>query len=71
MCEAVKIENEGQIRPGNEDMGKQMKTSKARDYQKEQLNILEAEIAITALHATGEYTVIRKLNLERDTRFSS
>lgn len=52
-------------------MGKQMKASKARDYQKEPLNILEAEIAITALHATGEFTVIRKLNLERDPRFSS
>ena len=34
------------------------------------MNILEVEIAITALHDTGEYTVIRKLNLDRDTRFS-
>ncbi|CAH2030557.1 3'-5' exonuclease [Trichlorobacter ammonificans] len=32
------------------------------------LNQLEAEIAITALHATGEYQVLRKINLERDHR---
>jgi hypothetical protein len=31
---------------------------------------LEAEIAITALHATGEFTILRKLNLERGTRFT-
>lgn len=47
-----------------------MKASKARNYQKEPMNPLEAEIAITALHATGEFTVIRKLNLERDHRFT-
>ena len=51
-------------------MGKQIKASKTRNYQQEPINILEAEIAITALHATGEYTVIRKLNLDRDTRFT-
>ncbi|MEI6702826.1 MAG: hypothetical protein WCL71_04725 [Deltaproteobacteria bacterium] len=34
------------------------------------MNTLEAEIAITALHATGEYSVLRKLNLERDSRFT-
>lgn len=36
----------------------------------EPMNVLEAEIAITALHATGDYTVLRKLHLDRDTRFS-
>ncbi|GAC1468406.1 MAG: 3'-5' exonuclease [Desulfuromonadaceae bacterium] len=34
------------------------------------MNALEAEIAITALHATGEFTVVRKLNLERNPRFT-
>jgi len=33
-------------------------------------NQLEAEIAITSLHATGEYLVLRKINLDRDTRFT-
>lgn len=33
-------------------------------------NQLEAEIAITGLHATGEYQVLRKINLDRDNRFS-
>lgn len=33
------------------------------------MNALEAEIAITALHATGDYLVLRRLDLERDTRF--
>lgn len=33
-------------------------------------NQLEAEIAITGLHATGEYLVLRKINLDRDHRFS-
>jgi DNA polymerase III subunit epsilon len=48
-----------------------MKTKpKSRNYQHEPLNALEAEIAITALQSTGEFTVIRKLNLERDSRFT-
>ena len=47
-----------------------MKTSKVDKRQKYPLNALEAEIAITALHATGDYTVLRKLNLDRDTRFT-
>jgi len=51
-------------------MEKQMKASKTGKYPKEPMNILEAEIAITALHATGEFKVIRKLNLERDSRFT-
>ena len=34
------------------------------------MNPLEAEIAITALHATGDYLVLRRLDLERDTRFT-
>jgi DNA polymerase-3 subunit epsilon len=47
-----------------------MKTKNNRNYSDEPMNVLDAEIAITALHATGEYTVLRKLNLERDPRFS-
>jgi DNA polymerase-3 subunit epsilon len=34
------------------------------------MNVLEAEIAITALQATGNYTVLRKLDLDLDSRFS-
>jgi len=47
-----------------------MKASKARNFQKEPMNPLEAEIAITALRATGEFMVIRKLNLEKEPRFT-
>ncbi|MDD2582411.1 MAG: 3'-5' exonuclease [Desulfuromonadaceae bacterium] len=47
-----------------------MKKSNTRNYREEPMNSLEAEIAITALHATGEYTVLRKLDLERDPRFT-
>jgi DNA polymerase-3 subunit epsilon len=46
------------------------KTSNPRNYQKDPLNILEAEIAITALHTMGEFTVLRKLNLEREPSFT-
>ena len=49
---------------------KQMKASKAGNFQKEPMNALEAEIAITALHATGEFSVLRKLDLERETGFT-
>lgn len=35
------------------------------------MNLLEAEIAISALHSTGDYLVLRKLNLERDSRFTN
>jgi len=35
------------------------------------MNSLEAEIAITALHATGEFSVLRKLNLEKETSFTN
>ena len=45
-------------------------TSKTRDFQKEPMNSLEAEIAIAALHATGEFAVLRKLNLEKATSFT-
>lgn len=48
-----------------------MKTSKTRDFRKEPMNSLEAEIAITALHATGEFSVLRKLNLEKETSFTN
>ena len=47
-----------------------MKSSKKRTCRNEPMNPLEAEIAVTALHATGEFTVLRKLNLEQDTRFT-
>ncbi len=48
-----------------------MKISKDRDLQKGPINSLEAEIAITALHATGEFSVLRKLNLEKETSFTN
>ena len=47
-----------------------MKKTNSRNYREEPMNALEAEIAITALHATGEFTVIRRLNLDRDPRFT-
>lgn len=47
-----------------------MKKKGSRNYSAEPMNVLEAEIAITALHSTGDYTVLRRLNLERDTRFT-
>lgn len=34
------------------------------------MNQLEAEIAISALHSSGDYVVLRKLSLEKDPRFS-
>ena len=34
------------------------------------LNPLEAEIAVTALHSTGNFKVTRRLNLNQDTRFT-
>jgi DNA polymerase-3 subunit epsilon len=37
---------------------------------KKTMNELEAEIAISSLHSTGEFLVLRKLNLARDNRFS-
>ena len=47
-----------------------MKARKTGNHQKEPLNPLEAEIAITALHATGDFKVLRKLSLEKDARFT-
>jgi DNA polymerase III subunit epsilon len=47
-----------------------MKAPKTEKHRKEPLNPLEAEIAITALHATGDFMVLRKLNLEKDNRFT-
>jgi DNA polymerase-3 subunit epsilon len=47
-----------------------MKKRAKRDYREEPLNPLEAEIAISALHSTGEFMVLRRLNLERDSRFT-
>ena len=34
------------------------------------LNPLEAEIAVTVLHASGDFKVLRKMNLDADTRFT-
>lgn len=34
------------------------------------LNPIEAEIAVTGLHATGDYKVLRRLNLNHDNRFT-
>ena len=34
------------------------------------MNPLEVEIAISALHSTGEFQVLRKLILDRDMRFT-
>jgi DNA polymerase-3 subunit epsilon len=47
-----------------------MKAKNSRNYSTDPMNALEAEIAITALHATGNFKVLRKLNLESDTRFT-
>jgi len=47
-----------------------MKAPKVRNNKKETLTPLEAEIAVTALHATGDFKVLRKLNIEKDTRFT-
>jgi len=44
-----------------------MKTSKTRKFQNEPMNSLETEITITALHATGEFNILRRLNLEKET----
>lgn len=35
------------------------------------LNPLQAEIALTGLHATGDFKVLRRMNLERDSRLSN
>ena len=35
-----------------------------------QMNALEIEVAIAALHSTGDYLVLRRLNLERDARLA-
>jgi len=47
-----------------------MKIKNARNYHTDPMNALEAEIAITALQATGDYTVLRRLNLDSDPRFT-
>ncbi|MBP1753365.1 MAG: Exonuclease RNase and polymerase [Geobacteraceae bacterium] len=47
-----------------------MSTSKSRNNKIGPLNPLEAEIAITALHATGDFKVLRKLDMENETRFT-
>ena len=47
-----------------------MKASKANKNQHYPMTALDIEIAITALHNTGDYTVLRRLDLDRDTRFT-
>lgn len=42
----------------------------SRKKEPQPFNQLEAEIAITSLHATGDYLVLRKINLDQDARFS-
>ncbi|MBW4057053.1 MAG: DNA polymerase III subunit epsilon [Proteobacteria bacterium] len=49
---------------------KQKPPKKIRNFQNEPFNVLEAEIAITSLHTTGEFEVLRKLDLEKETAFS-
>lgn len=34
------------------------------------MNPIEAEIAVTGLHATGDYKVLRRMNLRQDNRFA-
>jgi DNA polymerase-3 subunit epsilon len=47
-----------------------VKSSRKNTTGHDRLNPLEAEIAITALHATGDFIVLRRLDLERDSRFT-
>jgi len=47
-----------------------MKSSRKNSPGSERMNPLEVEIAISALHSTGDYLVLRRLDLERDTRFT-
>lgn len=47
-----------------------MRKNNSQNLPKGPLNSLEAEIAITELHATGSFSVLRKLNLDSDTRFT-
>lgn len=34
------------------------------------MNPIEAEIAVTGLHSTGDYKVLRRMNLRQDNRFA-
>lgn len=47
-----------------------MKKTKAGSQRGGPINSLEAEIAVAALHSTGEFVVLRKLNLATDRRFT-
>ena len=42
--------------------------SAAKKQKEFQMNALEIEVAIAALHSTGDYQVLRRLNLARDAR---
>jgi DNA polymerase-3 subunit epsilon len=47
-----------------------MKKSKKQISYNEPLNPLEVEIVVSALHNSGDFVVLRKVNLERDHRFT-
>jgi DNA polymerase-3 subunit epsilon len=47
-----------------------MKSPRKKSPGNERMNPLEVEIAISALHSTGDFLVLRRLDLERDTRFT-
>jgi DNA polymerase III subunit epsilon len=47
-----------------------MKKSRKNSSGSERMNPLEVEIAISELHSTGDFLVLRRLDLERDTRFT-
>lgn len=47
-----------------------MKKNKSGSQKGGPLNALEAEIAVAALHSTGEFLVLRRLNLATDSRFT-
>jgi DNA polymerase III subunit epsilon len=47
-----------------------MKSSRKNSTGSERMNPLEVEIAISALHSTGDFLVLRRLDLERDSRFT-
>jgi DNA polymerase III subunit epsilon len=47
-----------------------MKNPRKNSSGNDLMNPLEVEIAISALHSTGDFVVLRRLDLERDTRFT-
>ena len=47
-----------------------MENTKPARERMQPMSVPEAEMAIAALHATGDYTVLRRLHLDRDGRFT-